>query len=150
MLHTCGSAVSKVLAVSRKSSRPDFTYTYNCFESTCLPNFKESLCLQVCPQYVFTWPIKSPWLRRHWQRWGQESSTHLSSPHRALTGGGTRASHLCFWETQAQGDMTDGLPCRLGGNSTGLRLVDSSVCFLKRWNQLGGTAVWFIFKTLLK
>lgn len=94
MFHACGSAVSKVLAVSKKRSMPNFTYTYNCFESTCLPNFKESISLQIRPQYLFTWPIKSLWLWRHGQRWGQ-GAFHASF---ISTQGSTAGIHtLLLW-----------------------------------------------------
>ena len=66
---------------------PSFAYTNNCFESTCLSNFKGSLRLQIGPQYFFTWPMKLLWLQGHWGRWVTVSSTHLSSPPRAPTEG---------------------------------------------------------------
>lgn len=155
MPHTCSSAVSKVLAVSRKKSMPSFAYTYNCFESTCLPNFKESLCLQISPQYFFTWPLKSLWLWGHWQRWVRVSSTHLSSPPRAPTEGTLKLLMVASGRHNCKGKWLMDCHASSEGPAHASMSQEVCVCFFlfekmkSTWvggGRGGQLLVWFYFQ----
>lgn len=124
-------------------------YTYNCFESTCLPNFKESLCLQISPHCFFTWPIKSLWWWGHWQRWSQ-----------GVIPASFISAQSCHWRDAHAPPVSSGEAHLLGVTLASRRLRVHGVlwsggflfCFFLKM-KLTGRKSWlvdFVFKMLLR
>lgn len=146
MLHTCGPALSKVLAVSRGKKQARFTYMYNVLNPlVCLTSKKASIYKFVPGR--FSLPLWSLRGCRDNDRGG------VRRPPRISTQSSHWRGHSSFSSSRlgdtSRGDVTDGLPhhseatAQASGSRGRFGLVG---CFLKGWNQLGGTAVPFIFK----